>query len=380
MDLEQSKEQERQEEQERIFSQMMPDEDGYGKFASLEASALVRLANIFLEEGYYYKASYPEANFPQLDHCKKHRPEEARPKEGCPNGDESDLEEYSLVRKFPQIAPGNDDDQERIDDKRVDDKCIDKECIDKECIDKECIDKECINEERGVEFHKQEHPDSIHPKPDSSDQTRKPTGSLGEKYLIFLHINTNEASRDYKINKSATCSVDNNRFLAPEVARRLACDAQITTVLEDDKGNVLNIGRRSRVIPRAMAHALRIRDGGCLYPGCCQSKYTDAHHIKHWADGGETNMENLATLCTFHHSLLHKGEYRIHREDNGDLVFTNKHNKVVTKSFYPQFPEHLSSELDVDPSIDEHTAECKWLGEQMDIQMALNGLFRLDGK
>ena len=82
----------------------------------------------------------------------------------------------------------------------------------------------------------------------------------------------------YEINQSASCSVENERFLAPQVARRLACDAQITTILEDDKGNILNIVRRSRIIPRAMAHALRIRDGGCLYPGCCQSRYTDAHH------------------------------------------------------------------------------------------------------
>ncbi len=88
-------------------------------------------------------------------------------------------------------------------------------------------------------------------------------------------------------------------------------------------------------------------------------------------------MENLTTLCRFHHGLLHKGEYRIHHEDGG-LVFTNKHNMVIRRSFYPQFPAELSQNLDVDPSIDEHTAECKWLGERMDIQMALGGLFGLD--
>ena len=88
----------------------------------------------------------------------------------------------------------------------------------------------------------------------------------------------------------------------------------------------------------------------------------------------------LVTLCRFHHGLLHKGDYHIHREGNGDLVFTNKQNEVVRQSIYPQFPEALCTKPAADPSIDEHTAECKWLGEQMDIQMALFGLFQLDGK
>jgi len=256
------------------FSALMPDEDGFGKFASLQASALVRLASIYLENG----------------------------------GD---------------VKAGNVDSA-------------------------------------------------------GNDQKTTSTGSLGEKYLVFLHINTNEASRDYQINQSTSCSIGNEKFLAPLVARRLACDAQLTTVLEDDAGNVLDIGRRSRIIPRAMSHALRIRDSGCRYPGCCQSKYTEAHHIIHWADGGKTNLDNLVTICKFHHRLLHDGQYRIHRETQGDLVFTNKDNEVIKQSFYPQFPESLSTPLDVDPTIDEHTAECKWLGEKMDIQMALYEMFRLD--
>jgi predicted restriction endonuclease len=52
-----------------------------------------------------------------------------------------------------------------------------------------------------------------------------------------------------------------------------------------------------------MSHALRIRDAGCRYSGCTQTQYTDGHHIKHWAQGGETRMENLVTLCRLHHGL-----------------------------------------------------------------------------
>ncbi len=110
----------------------------------------------------------------------------------------------------------------------------------------------------------------------SSGKTKESWNSLGEKYQIFLHINANAASIDCKVNDSDCCSVDNKRFLTPQVARRLACDASLTTVLEDDEGNVLNIGRRSRIIPRAMSHALRIRDGGCRYPSCTQKQHTDS--------------------------------------------------------------------------------------------------------
>jgi hypothetical protein len=51
-------------------------------------------------------------------------------------------------------------------------------------------------------------------------------------------------------------------------------------------GNVLDIGRKTRIIPPAMSRALAIRDGGCQFPGCCENRYTEGHHIKHWADGG----------------------------------------------------------------------------------------------
>jgi len=212
----------------------------------------------------------------------------------------------------------------------------------------------------------------------NSNNNKESGNSLGEKYQIFLHINANAASIDCKVSQSDHCSIDNKRFLTQEVAKRLACDASISTVLEDDQGNVLNIGRRSRIVPRAMSHALRIRDGGCLYPSCCQNHFTDAHHIKHWAEGGETSMENLVTLCRFHHGLLHKGEYRLHRDESGDLVFTNSRNEVITHSFFPQFPDNPGADDCLDPDIDEHTARSKWLGDRMDIDHALQCMFQLE--
>jgi hypothetical protein len=202
--------------------------------------------------------------------------------------------------------------------------------------------------------------------------------SLGEKYQVFLHINANAASIDHTICDADVCSLDQRRFLSHNAARRIACDASLTTVLEDDDGNVLNIGRRSRTVPRAMAHALRIRDKHCVFPGCCQWQHTDAHHIQHWADGGETSLDNLVTLCRYHHGELHKGSYRIDWGDDITLVFTDKHDQLISRACYPQFAGTRSTieadhqQLGLD--IDAHTAECEWTGERMNVSMTVGEL------
>ena len=76
-------------------------------------------------------------------------------------------------------------------------------------------------------------------------------------------------------------------------------------------GSVLDIGRKTRTIPPALRRALESRDRGCRFPGC-GLRFTDAHHVRHWADGGETKLDNLVLLCRFHHRLVHEEGYRVH--------------------------------------------------------------------
>jgi hypothetical protein len=59
-----------------------------------------------------------------------------------------------------------------------------------------------------------------------------------------------------------------------------------------------------------MRRALELRDRGCRFPGC-GSRFTDAHHVRHWADGGPTQLDNLVLLCGTHHRLLHEGGFRV---------------------------------------------------------------------
>ena len=139
--------------------------------------------------------------------------------------------------------------------------------------------------------------------------------------------------------------------------------------------NTLNIGRRSRIAPRAMSHAQRIRDAGYRYPGCKQNHFTDSRHIKHWAQGGETSIENPVTLCRFHHGLLHQDAYRLTRDEAGDLVFTNSGDEVISQSFYPQFPSETHAHNCLDPKIDEHRVKSKWQSNSMDLQQSLQFMF-----
>ena len=82
-----------------------------------------------------------------------------------------------------------------------------------------------------------------------------------------------------------------------EAARRVACDAALVALRHGADGEVLDVGRRTRAVPTALRRALLDRDRGqCQFPGC-DSRHCDAHHVVHWADGGETRLQNLVLLC-----------------------------------------------------------------------------------
>jgi hypothetical protein len=103
--------------------------------------------------------------------------------------------------------------------------------------------------------------------------------------------------------------------ITPEAARRLACDARVSRVITGPGSRPLEVGRSSRVVPPALRRALVVRDRGCRFPGCGRPPgWCDAHHVVHWADGGETGLGNLVLLCRSHHRLIHRG-FRVRMAD-----------------------------------------------------------------
>jgi uncharacterized protein DUF222/HNH endonuclease len=115
-----------------------------------------------------------------------------------------------------------------------------------------------------------------------------------------------------------TCELERSGTIHPEAARRLACDASISRILTKGPSELLDVGRTTPVVPAGLRRALVVRDRGCSFRGChAPPSHCDAHHIKHWADGGVTSLENLALLCRRHHRLVHEGNFTIEMNGSG---------------------------------------------------------------
>ena len=156
--------------------------------------------------------------------------------------------------------------------------------------------------------------------------------SSGDRHQIVVHVDA-ETLRDGGAGRS---ELEDGPSLAVETVRRLACDASIVRVVENEQGEPLDVGRKTRSIPPAIRRALNARDRGCRFPGCSNTRYVDAHHIHHWAHGGETKLSNLVQLRRFHHRQVHEGSVVIQYLDDGALRFVRPDGR----SFDSVAPEH----------------------------------------
>jgi len=114
-----------------------------------------------------------------------------------------------------------------------------------------------------------------------------------------------------------------------EVARRLACDANVVLSVEDRDGSILDQGRARRDPTVAQRVEIARRDKGCRFPGCNFSEFTDVHHVQHWIRGGETNLDNLVTLCDRHHKAVHELGWAMKGDANAVMSFTSPHGPVM---------------------------------------------------
>ncbi|MFF5172702.1 DUF222 domain-containing protein [Micromonospora sp. NPDC000089] len=109
-----------------------------------------------------------------------------------------------------------------------------------------------------------------------------------------------------------TGTLDTGMRLTPSVVRRLACDAAVLPAVLGGDGQVLDLGRRRRLFTGPLRRALVLRDAGCAFPGCDRPpRWCDGHHIRHWADGGHTSLDNAVLLCGHHHRLIHHGDWTV---------------------------------------------------------------------
>ena len=143
------------------------------------------------------------------------------------------------------------------------------------------------------------------------------SGTRAARYQVVLHVDAETLSADGEGERS---ELEDGTRVSAETSRRLSCDAALVRVRHVPAGRNLDVGRRTRTIPPALRRALEVRDRGCRFPGC-GLRFTDAHHVRHWADGGETSLANCALLCHHHHRLLHEGGWTMEWWGEGRPAF-----------------------------------------------------------
>jgi hypothetical protein len=142
-------------------------------------------------------------------------------------------------------------------------------------------------------------------------------GSRGDRYQVVVHVDGEALPA--KGEGGSSCLADGCHVSA-ETSRRLACDSALVVMRHAADGRVLDIGRRTRAISPGLRRALEHRDGGCRFPGCGR-KLCDAHHVEHWADGGETSLANTLLLCRRHHRAVHEEGFSVELAPNGEARF-----------------------------------------------------------
>ncbi|MHA6784109.1 DUF222 domain-containing protein [Pseudonocardia saturnea] len=117
-------------------------------------------------------------------------------------------------------------------------------------------------------------------------------------------------------DRARSAMLDFGGTLPPASLRMLACDAAVVPVVMSGAGQPLDIGQATRTVPDGLRRAVAARDGGCAHPGCGRPpSWCEIHHVREWANGGATTLDNLVMLCRIHHRLLHHSEWVVRIRD-----------------------------------------------------------------
>jgi uncharacterized protein DUF222 len=194
-----------------------------------------------------------------------------------------------------------------------------------------------------------------------------------DRYQVVVHVD----AETLKDSSAGRCYLEHGPTLAAQTVRRVACDASLIRILETGRGEPLAVGRKTRSIPPAIRRALNARDPGCCFPGCTHQRYLDAHHVEHWADGGETTLGNLLHLCRTHHRLVHEGGITVEARAGGGWRFARPDGREF--DLPPRDP--AASPVDwralrdthaaLGIEIDSDTAATRWRGERMDYELGV---------
>src|SRR5690349_3593540 len=182
-----------------------------------------------------------------------------------------------------------------------------------------------------------------------------------DRQQIVVHV----AAETLRTGAAGCCEIEHGPSIPAASARRFSCDASVVTLVEDADGEPLNVGRKTRLISAPLRRLLTARDEGCRFPGCSNARYIDMHHIKHWANGGETKPANLVSLCRFHHRAVHEGGFDVRILDDGALRFIRPDGRALESG--ANAGHQPAGDL---AALPKGKFVATWRGDRMDLGMA----------
>src|SRR5437899_1526038 len=204
-------------------------------------------------------------------------------------------------------------------------------------------------------------------------------GAPGERYQVVVHFDAPVLADPDQPGQSV---LEGGTRVSAETSQRLACDASRVVMRHDEAGRLLEVGARTRTIPPALRRALHHRDQGCRFPGC-GVRFTQGHHLRHWAHGGPTTLSNLTLLCRRHHRAVHEEGYQVMRLPDGTLHFRRPNGhplpEVPPPAKVPADPvEALRARHDSHGlRVTARTGCPSWLGEGLNVGWAIDVLHPL---
>jgi Domain of unknown function (DUF222)/HNH endonuclease len=177
---------------------------------------------------------------------------------------------------------------------------------------------------------------------DSPSEQRPPFPNTAEAFMRLIETgwDTQAAARPHSQHTTVVVHLDVAQraaalhmgpLLTDAERQYLTCDASFEVWFERD-GQPIGAGRTTRQISRRLRRALEHRHPSCAVPGCGATRGLHAHHLRHWEDGGETELANLVLLCPYHHRLHHRGVITIAGPADALLVTDNADRPLSPKS------------------------------------------------
>jgi len=211
-----------------------------------------------------------------------------------------------------------------------------------------------------------------------------------EVYQVIVHVGTDAITSGRPVSEPAPpgssaqppghpadparCHVEDGPAISVTTAQMITCTSALSWMLHDSAGKLLDLGRRRRRPNATLRRAARERDTcRCRFPGC-ESGRVDLHHIQYWSNGGRTSLDNLVSLCKYHHLLVHERGYLIAAARDGTFTFYRPDGTAIPAS-PPLPPPHGTIGDCHDADITPETIIPPWYGERLDLDYAITVCF-----